>query len=121
MIAACLAAGSINQTLQILLCDDEDLPIDGRKRARPGQLPRPDYKNSTWGRMLRDEATELRIAGSTASNLFRRRFRLPYPLFEMLMIDVNLWQRNASSHDVTGREAIPLELNKKNNMIVKSN
>ena len=92
VLAALKAAEGVQQDLNILIYDDEEMHPDGRKRPRPGQVPRPDYKNSTWGKMLREESNELRIPGSTAANLFRRRFRLPYPLFEMLMIDIHLWQ-----------------------------
>ena len=60
--------------------------------------------------MLRVEAVDLSIPTSSAALLFRRRFRLPYPLFEMLMTDTRKWQCNASTHDVAGRQAIPLEL-----------
>lgn len=106
--AACLAAHSIQQNILTLL-EDEDIVLDGRKRPRR-QAPRPDYKNSTWGKMLVDDLVQLRIPGSTTTILFRRRFRLPHPLFEMLMVDVRIWQSNVASTDITGRDSVPLEL-----------
>ena len=45
-----------------------------------------------------------------AANLFRRRFRLPFALFEMLMVEVHERQKSSASHDITGRETIQLEL-----------
>mmetsp|Transcript_25677 Transcript_25677/g.24538 ORF Transcript_25677/g.24538 Transcript_25677/m.24538 type:complete len:188 (+) Transcript_25677:322-885(+) len=107
--SACLAAESVNHNVRILL-DDDGFHQDGRKRSRPRQIARPNYSNSTWGKMLTDEADQLRISGSTASNLFRRRFRIPFMLFEMLMEDVYIWQKDVAAHDITGRHGIPLEL-----------
>ena len=60
--------------------------------------------------MLREEAADLQIPTSTAALLFRRRFRSPFSWFEMLMIDTRKWQCNASTHDVAGRQAMPLVL-----------
>ena len=60
--------------------------------------------------MLRDEADQLRIPGSTASNLFRRCFRLPFLLFEMVINDVYIWQNDVAAYDITGRQEISLEL-----------
>jgi hypothetical protein len=64
--AACLAAESVNNNVRILL-DDDDFHQDGRKCSRQRQIARPNYSNSIWGRMLTDEADQLRILGSTAS------------------------------------------------------
>ena len=47
---------------------------------------------SPWGEMLNEEADQLRIPGSSTANLFRRRFRLPFLFFAMLMVDVHEWQ-----------------------------
>ena len=67
--------------------DDDVIPHDDRIRLRPRQAARPNYGNSPWVKMLREEADDLLIPTSTSAILFRRRFRLPFPLFEMLMID----------------------------------
>ena len=73
---------------QILLqYDDEEKGEIKRKRntgRRPGgrnPTGRPDYENSSWARMLRDKAAELEQLDSAESIKFRRRFRLPYPIF----------------------------------------
>ena len=108
--SACLAARSVHQTLSFLHDDDDFWQPDGRKRPRPGVVGRPDYRKSPWGKMLNEEADQLRIPGSSTANLFRRRFRSPFLLFEMLMVDVQEWHKNFATHDVTGREAIQLEL-----------
>jgi len=61
--------------------------IDHRTLPRPGGSNahgRPDYWESTWGRLLRDNLEELRDPSSPLSKLFRLRFRVPFPLFERL-------------------------------------
>ena len=90
--SACLAARSERQTLSFLHDDDDFQQPDGRKPPRPGVVGRSDYRNSPWGKMLNEEADQLRIPGSSTANLFRRRFRLPFKFFEMLMVDVHEWQ-----------------------------
>ena len=60
------------------------LESDGRSNKRPGGSNthgRPVYADSTWGRMLREQAEVLKDPNSTQAKLFRRRFRVPYPLF----------------------------------------
>ena len=86
--SACLAARSVHQTLNFLHDDDDFQQPDRRKRPRPGVVDCPDYRKSPWGKMLNEEADQLRIPGSSTANLFRRRFRSPFLLFEMLMVDV---------------------------------
>ena len=47
------------------------------KRQRRGNI---EYWDTPWGEMLQDP--DLLIADSAAALKFRRRFRLPYPLFK---------------------------------------
>jgi hypothetical protein len=70
---------------------------------------RPDYVDSTWGRMLRDPT--LSIPGSRSYKLFKRRFRLPVPLFKVLIqmcIDANICQKQPAN--AYGIPSIPFEL-----------
>ena len=72
---------------------------DGRSKPRPGRsnaTGRPDYSDSTWGRMLKDPASlaELRNPHSDLALLFRRRFRVPFQLFELLLGWTSTWWRD---------------------------
>ena len=70
---------------------------------------RPPYEMSCWGRMLVHPRTK-DPTDSKGGVLFRRRFRVPYPLFERLVAvtRANAWfsERN----DAVGRKCAPLEL-----------
>ncbi len=46
------------------------------------------YNESAWGRQLRDPA--IRNPLSTKGKLFRRRFRVPYPVFEEILGKLHL-------------------------------
>ena len=70
---------------------------------------RPNYMDSTWGKILRDKKFRdptMRRGGK----LFRRRFRVPYPMFlELVKITrENKWF--SEGPDCTGRPSAPLEL-----------
>ena len=80
--------------------------------SRPGgsnATGRTDYSMSTWARMLRDEATELARPGSAAAILFRKRFRIPFPVFKILLARTRAWHEK-SQRDCSGRQRIPTEL-----------
>lgn len=91
---------------------DEDREIKRARNtwARPGNSNRhgrPDYDSSTWARMLRDG--DLLNPESSASKLFRTRFRVPYPV----LLKIVQWAKEAfdtSAKDCTGRRGIPMEL-----------
>lgn len=67
------------------------MPRPGRSNA----TGRPDYSDTTWGRMLKDPASlsELRNPHSYLALLFRRRFRIPFQLFELLLSWTTNWWR----------------------------
>ena len=66
-------------------CDpnDADKP---NKRLRGPSGPREDYQDSVWGKMLRDDREEMekKPLGKKARQ-FRRRFRVPLPLFDLIV------------------------------------
>ena len=69
------------------LCDDEQ-PRKRNTGPRPGgsnAAGRTDYDDSTWARMLIDHAADLRNPRSLWARKFRRRFRLPFPIFLLLL------------------------------------
>ena len=69
------------------------LESDGRSNKRPGGSNthgRPVYADTTWGRMLREQAEVLKDPNSTQAKLFRRRFRVPYPLFLLYVLPLLL-------------------------------
>ena len=71
---------------------------------------RPDYSQSAWAIMLQQEE-ELGNPSSRKAKSFRRRFRLPYPVFLHLVSIVR--ERRwfpTRKEDVAGRKCIPLEL-----------
>ena len=54
-----------------------------RKRSRR-VLERPNYSESVWGRMLRDP--NVKIERSSVSRKFRRRFRVPFVLYQDVIL-----------------------------------
>ena len=72
---------------------------------------RPDYDNSSWGQMLKDQ--RLNDASSKEAKLFRRRFRLPYIMFRYIVSECrryHLFPESERDMDIAGRRSIPLEL-----------
>ena len=83
----CILCSSFMKSSCILFILNFPTKIDHRTLPRPGGSNahgRPDYWESTWGRLLRDNLEELRDPSSPLSKLFRLRFRVPFPLFERL-------------------------------------
>ena len=72
----------------------------------PG-VDRPDYWNSTWGKMLKH--SELQVTGSQSRKVFTRRFRTPYPVFTALVRWAKEWHEKSST-DSCGRPRCPTEL-----------
>ena len=71
--------------------------------------PRPIYSNSTWGQMLINPRVK-DPADKKGGVLFRRRFRIPYPMFEQIVQLVRKKKWFSEKPDVTGRVGAPLEL-----------
>ena len=70
---------------------------------------RPNYLASTWGRLL----LNARVRDPTdkkGGKLFRRRFRVPYPLFEHLVEVTRNSGWFSEATDCAGHPAAPLEL-----------
>lgn len=70
---------------------------------------RPPYNMSPWGRMLVHPRTK-DPTDRKGGKLFRRRFRVPFPLFERIteLTRMNGWF--SEEKDCAGRSAAPLEL-----------
>ena len=87
-----------------------------KKKRKGEQQPRAkrvkkDYWAGPWLTMLKDP--NLQIPGSRSERLFRRRFRVPYPMFNELLLDLrNDPAENWERYDATGRKdaLVPLEL-----------
>ena len=55
-----------------------------RNYKPPGKSKIEDYFSETvWGRLISDES--VKVATSASGKVFRRRFRVPYPVFEFLV------------------------------------
>ena len=70
---------------------------------------RPNYMESTWGRMLQSN----RINDPTdrkGGKLFRRRFRVPYPIFLQIVDSTKASGLFTENQDCAGNPAAPLEL-----------
>lgn len=85
--------------------NDANVP---RKRFRR-IYPRPDYKESVWWKML--EKGDCKIPGSREYKLFRRRFGVRFERFKNFCETARNWDTiKTEETDVSGREAVPLEL-----------
>ena len=86
------------------------------KKARKFNARRSDPKNSEWGTSLEDpEYLEdlWKNVGSKAERLFRRRFRVPYDLFQEIMQEMRnskAFDKDDAGADVAGKKSISLEL-----------
>ena len=65
--------------------------------SRRNSKRRPDYQNSPWAKLLR-ESDAIRDPETVEGGLFRRRFRVPYPIFEVIVQIVRreMWFREES-------------------------
>jgi len=98
----------------ILFDEDEEIEMKRARNTwrRPGgsnATGRTDYANSTWAKMLRDNAEELLKPESAMAKVFRRRFRVPYPIFVLLLRWTKDWHETAAT-DAAGRVRVPTEL-----------
>ncbi|KAG5190791.1 hypothetical protein JKP88DRAFT_266780 [Tribonema minus] len=109
IIAALLQ--TINRQAQFAVVARELLDDSTPRRKRCRRVyERPDYRRTAWMTMLDNEA-QLLDPTSREAKKFRRRFRLPYPMFKELVALVREkgWLPCADA-DVAGRPCIPLEL-----------
>ncbi len=79
-----------------------------RQQKRRMSRPRRKYKESSWWQMLQDPA--VRDISTPEGKLFRRRFRVPFPLFEKLMLHAQELGFVKQPVDAKFRRGIPLEL-----------
>ena len=100
-------------TLKVLQLLDGEVS-DGEGEHRQSKIPRrvyirPDYDASAWGVMLKDPALQDKDTKQYRS--FRRRFRLPYPVFQLLvgLVEERGWFPKRTK-DIAGRNCVPLEL-----------
>ncbi len=85
-----------------------------RKHSRESKI-RKDYWQSDWGVMLRNLMADRqrRIFDPTTkeAKLFRRRFRVPFPLFVDILVKVNEHNMfECKEADAFGRRGVPVEL-----------
>lgn len=88
---------------------DDTIPL--KLKRRRVVLPRPDYAEAPWSRMLRQEGKSLEDHKSTEASSFLRLFRVPYAFFVKLvsLAKTRKWFPIAQI-DVSGRPCIPVEL-----------
>ena len=106
------AAATSVAVQELLDLEDDDERTDGdgpHTRLTRNVVPRPDYKQSPWANMLRNQ--DLLDPTSRAAKLFRRRFRVPHVFFLTLVRRVieEGWFPTAEV-DVVGRQCIPVTL-----------
>lgn len=70
---------------------------------------RPNYDQSCWGRMLAHPRTQNPV-DRKGGMLFRRRFRVPFPLFQRIVEMTREKNWFSEGKDCIGRLAAPLEL-----------
>jgi hypothetical protein len=82
-----------------------------REKRRRVPNPRGEPRDTAWWRMYVDSAT-VRDPEHADHSLFRRRFRVPYSLYETLLAHARskAWFPDAGHTDAFGRSAYPLEL-----------
>jgi hypothetical protein len=84
--------------------DDDDLLV--KKRKRDGRTKKLDFSTTAWGLMLADES--INDSSSRNGKLFRRRFRIPYPLFNEILVPL-CKEKNIFEIKQECRVRIPLE------------
>ena len=74
------------------------------KKRRSPSADVVDFSSTTWGKMLSNP--EVRDVNSSVGKLFRRRFRIPFPLFELLTEMCAI--KNIFESKSADREKIPI-------------
>jgi hypothetical protein len=70
--------------LELLLVEDNvNIEPEAPKRKSRKRNPRPDYTQTSWWRLIHDP--EVKNENSRQHKYFRRRFRLPFALYEVLL------------------------------------
>ena len=69
-----------------------------------------DYKTSSWYELLRDKKEELLDETTAAAKTFRRRNRVPYVVFERLLVMAVECGFQLQPTDCAGRPGVPLSL-----------
>jgi hypothetical protein len=115
VLSCCMLAANANEALVLALTAEAQEKMDHRKLPRPGKTNktgRPVYSESTWGRMMERDIERLRDPKSDEAKVFMRRFRIAFGLFEHILGWVRCWvaETRKSDCDVTGRDAVPLNL-----------
>ena len=87
LLACVMMAANANEALvfAMMAAAESEVKVDHRTLPRPGKSNRrgrPDYSQSTWGKMLERDLEQLRDPESDEAIIFRRRFRIPFGLFE---------------------------------------
>lgn len=87
---------------------DEEIEKKPKKKRRC--MPRRDYWQSPWGLMLKDRV-RLRDPSTNVAKSFRRRFRIPFPVFEAIVAACKAgdWFP-LGSVDACKRPAAPIDL-----------
>ena len=92
--------------------DSDDDDPSQTKRTRESR-PRPDYLASAWGVRLAVmenlRSTNRLDPGCREAKDFRSDFRVPYEFF-LTFVEMIRPVFPASTHDITGRDCVPLEL-----------
>ena len=73
-----------------------------------GPSGRPDYWSSLWGRMLITQQDKLEVFNSEESKVFRRRFRIPYPVFVSIVDSARA--KFPEKRSAANAQPVPLEL-----------
>jgi hypothetical protein len=103
--------------LLILHAAEEAQNFDGRSNPRSAKRQQA-WQSSLWERMLTNSAEELKNPHSKESKSFRNRFRVPFPIFERLVVWTKTWyerdekgeNKGIREHDAAGTSRIPTRL-----------
>jgi hypothetical protein len=63
--------------------ESEEVVPNKKRRSGGTRGPHVDWNQSTWGKMLLDP--KIRSVSTREGRLFRRRFRIPFPLFRRIV------------------------------------
>ena len=98
----------VNAALRAALeSEDEEESTKPKIKKTRKVFERPKYWESCWGKMLKREGIDNPC--SKEGKLFRRRFRVPYRLFEGIVERARVWFPQHDC-DVVGKPSGPIEL-----------
>jgi len=94
------------------ILEEQEIKLDGRKKPRTSRA-RVNYYQTLWAKSL-EEVEKLEDQSTVEADLFRLRFRLPYPLFKPLLSWTKFWREKSSQNpkgigafDATGNPRVP--------------